>query len=248
MASPGKRALKDAAKLHLREQLHRVRLSKNPLNPANQEPRLKTLQAWQQQRLADGYGDLRAQPRFRAACNFFINDLYGPQDFSQRDADVERIYPIMCRLLPAAVLDTVALAVELDALSHELDAATAQWLEEGQPVTLERYRAAYVAATTVEQRRHQIVLLLVLGRELDRLVKKPMLWDLLRMCRWPARMAGLSALQSFLERGFDAFRQLKGAGPFLRTIAAREKRFAQALRTTETSSNTQTVLRQPEAA
>lgn len=225
-----KRALKDAAKLHLRAQLERVRLSKNPRNPANQDPRLKALQTWQQQRLARDYEDLRAQPRFRAACHFFINDLYGPQDFSQRDADVERIYPIMCRLLPAAVLDTVALAVELDALSHELDVATALQLTPGEPVTLERYRTAYVSATSLDQRRHQIVLLLVLGRELDRLVKKPMLWDLLRMCRWPARMAGLSALQSFLERGFDAFRQLKGAGPFLRTIAAREKRFARALR------------------
>lgn len=229
MAS-SKKALKDAAKLHLREQLERVRRSKNPLNPANQDPRLKALQTWQQQRLADDYADLRGQNRFRAACNFFINDLYGPQDFSQRDADVERIYPIMCRLLPAAVLDTVTLAVELDALSHELDVATAMMLEPGQPVTREHYRAAYLAGTTADQRRHQIVLLLVLGRELDRLVRKPMLWDLLRMCRWPARLAGLSALQSFLERGFDAFRQLKGAGLFLRTIAAREKRFARELR------------------
>jgi hypothetical protein len=225
-----KKALKDAAKLHLREQLERARRSKNPVNPGNQDPRLKVLQSWQQQRLADDYADLRTQPRFRAACNFFINDLYGPQDFSQRDADVERIYPIMCRLLPAAVLDTVTLAVELDALSHELDVATALMLEPGQPVSMASYRAAYIAGTTAEQRRHQIVLLLVLGRELDRLVRKPMLWDLLRMCRWPARLAGLSALQSFLERGFDAFRQLKGAGPFLRTIAAREKRFARELR------------------
>jgi hypothetical protein len=37
--------------------------------------------------------------------------------------------------------------------------------------------------------------------------------------RGPARSAGLAALQSFLESGFDTFRGMRGAGEFLSTIA-----------------------------
>lgn len=221
--------LKAQAREHLRAMLVRLKEVKGKGRPGNDSPMLISLQSWQQQRLAGDYATLRAQSRFTAACTFFIEDLYGPQDFSQRDADIERIFPIMVRLLPPAVLGTVAQAVELDALSHELDRMTAMALPAGQPVTLDSYALAYRSATTTEQREHQLLLLLKLGRELDRLVRKPMLWDLLRMCRWPARMAGLNALQSFLERGFDAFRKLKGANAFLLYIVRRERRFMQEL-------------------
>jgi hypothetical protein len=40
--------------------------------------------------------------------------------------------------------------------------------------------------------------------------------------RGPARMAGLADLQDFLERGFAAFRDLKGADEFLATLKERE--------------------------
>lgn len=41
--------------------------------------------------------------------------------------------------------------------------------------------------------------------------------------RRPARLAGMEDLQSFLERGFEAFRHMGGADYFLATIGAREK-------------------------
>jgi hypothetical protein len=40
----------------------------------------------------------------------------------------------------------------------------------------------------------------------------------------PARAAGLQALHEFLARGFRTFRAMRGAGEFLATIAARERR------------------------
>jgi hypothetical protein len=42
------------------------------------------------------------------------------------------------------------------------------------------------------------------------------------MMRQPARLAGLGQLHDFLERGFDAFRRMGGAGEFLTTVVARE--------------------------
>jgi hypothetical protein len=41
--------------------------------------------------------------------------------------------------------------------------------------------------------------------------------------RTPAQAAGLAALQQFLERGFDTFRQLRGAAGFLQIVAKRDR-------------------------
>jgi hypothetical protein len=47
--------------------------------------------------------------------------------------------------------------------------------------------------------------------------------------RQPARVAGLSALQDFLERGFGAFRQMAGADEFLATVETRESALMNAI-------------------
>jgi hypothetical protein len=199
-------------------------------------PRLKALRAWQAQRLAASYRDLQTSERFSAACNFFLSDLYGEGEFADRDRQVERVVPIMMKLLPPGVLSSLARAIELNAVSQELDFACAAALDPRctsiQAISATDYARAYSSSASDRQRRHQLALLLVLGRELDRLVRKPMLKDLLHLCRWPAKLAGLGALQSFLERGFDAFGKLRGAGPFLGTILTRERAFMREQRRT----------------
>jgi hypothetical protein len=213
----------------LKFQLERNAIARNAADPRNSDPRLKLLQRWQAERLARDYESLRQQPKNDAACDFFLMELYGDQDFSQRDKDVERIYPIMVKLLPAQVLETVSRAVELNALSHELDLAMLAHL----PADLTRmpsfaqYAAAYQQTAGNGARRYQLARILFLGRELARVVKIPLMYKLLQMCRWPAKMAGLGALQAFLERGFAAFVKLDGARPFLNAIRMREKAFMQ---------------------
>ena len=49
------------------------------------------------------------------------------------------------------------------------------------------------------------------------------------MMRGPARAAGLAALQTFLERGFDTFAAMKGAEPFLDAVQGREQAAIQRL-------------------
>ena len=58
---------------------------------------------WQARRLNATYSDLAADPRYAGAIAFFQSELYGPGDFSQRDADLARVVPIMIRVLPDAV-------------------------------------------------------------------------------------------------------------------------------------------------
>lgn len=214
--------------LLLRLQQHRRQQDQDPAVAE----RLSALRAWQARRLAATYADIRGTTRFGGPCEFFLSDLYGEGDFADRDRAVERVVPIMLRLLPEGVLASLARAIELNALSQELDHALAASLPphctHAEAISDSDYAAAYALSAEPQARRRQLALLLVLGRELDRLVRKPLLSELLRMCRWPARLAGLGALQSFLERGFDAFGRLAGAGPFLGTILRRERAFMRA--------------------
>ena len=191
---------------------------------------LDRLSAWQAQRLSNTYKDLAGDKRYAGAIEFFRNDLYGGTDFTQRDADLARVVPAMVRLLPEAVIVTVARAVELNALAHELDRALLAAL--GRPaaqMTVAGYCRAYRAMGEFALRRRQIALIGEVGNALDRYVRKPMLGAALTMMRRPARAAGLGALQDFLERGFAAFRGMRGAQDFLAQVDSRETAINEAI-------------------
>jgi len=184
---------------------------------------LERLSDWQSRRLAVTYADLARDPRYAEAIAFFQTDLYGPQDFSRRDADLARVVPMMARMLPESVILTVAKAMELSALSHELDMRVNEFLPRADAqFTVEDYCRAFRRAGRVPERKRQIELIGEVGMALDRAVGKPLIRSALALMRAPARAAGLGELQTFLERGFDAFRRMKGAETFLATIRDRE--------------------------
>ncbi len=222
-APPAASALSSALERVLR--LHALRHADAQLARA-----LDELSAWQARRLRHTYADLAAEPRYRAAVDFFQDDLYGPGDFAQRDADLARVVPAMSRLLPASVIAIVARAMELNALSHELDrAVVARLARADATIAVEDYCRAYRASGERPLRARQIALIGEVGAGLDRYVRAPVIRGALAMMRKPAHAAGLGALQDFLERGFDAFRRMKGAGEFLATVDARERRINDAI-------------------
>jgi hypothetical protein len=184
-------------------------------------PRLAELKEWQAERLRATYADMAAQPRYRAATSFFLDDLYGPKDFSGRDQAMLRIVPVMTRILPASALETASLAIELEALSEDLDQRAAAALAPG-PIDVRTYGDAYRGASTRAERERQIDLIVAVGERLDALVRKPLVARTLRLMRTPANMAGLQDLQEFLERGFKAFGAMHGAGDFLQLVRSRE--------------------------
>ena len=195
------------------------------LDPAAARARL-SLREWQAGRLARSHRQLLGSPRFGPAASFFISDLYGPKDFSCRDKEVERILPLLIRMLPASALRTLALAVELDALTEELDSAmVAELCRAGQIEHIDEaaYAAAYRAVACRAERQHQIALIRETGQALDRLTKKPLLSSLLKMMRHPAQLAGLGDLHQFLDRGFHAFRGMGSASDFLDAIENKEQ-------------------------
>lgn len=183
---------------------------------------LDRLAAWQSRRLRATYADLARQACYADAIAFFETDLYGPGDFSRRDADLARIAPLMAKVLPAGVIAMVSRAMELSTLSHDLDRALLLRLPEGAAVSAATYCEAYRALANRAARERQIALIVDVGRALDRYVGKPFVRTSLSAMRQPARLAGLGALQHFLERGVAAFRRMGGAGEFLATIESRE--------------------------
>jgi hypothetical protein len=184
---------------------------------------LGRLSEWQSRRLRMTYADLAAQPRYADAIEFFQQDLYGAADFSRRDADLARVVPVIVRLLPENLVSAVALAVELNALSGELDRVLLSRLPRADGnFTVAEYCKAYRRTANFPLRKRQIKLIGDVGIALDRYVGKPLVRTALTMMRQPARMAGMGVLQDFLERGFAAFRRMHGAAEFLATIETRE--------------------------
>lgn len=182
------------------------------------------LRSWQATRLARTYADLLQSERFGAAAEFFLSDLYGPKDFSARDADIVRLVPLMARTLPLSALQTISRALELDALSENLDAKVAAELCHLGVLTIDgaNYAAAYRSAGERPLRERQIALIEEIGRALERLTRKPLVRGALRAMRKPAQLAGMATLQEFLERGFNAFQMMGNADEFLQTVCGRE--------------------------
>ena len=184
---------------------------------------LERVSTWQALRLTRTYADLEAQPRYCDAIEFFETDLYGGADFSRRDADLARVVPILVRTLPERVIATIAQAMELNALSQELDRALLARLPSvDRPFSVAEYCRAYRLMGNRPGRERQIGLIIEVGAALDRFVRMPLLHTALVLMRQPARMAGMLVLHDFLERGFTAFRHMHGAKEFLETIEGRE--------------------------
>jgi hypothetical protein len=189
------------------------------------------VKAYQQARFERTYADVLDSPQEGAAARFFLTELYGPQDFSRRDAQFARIVPALVRLFPAAIVATVAELAQLHMLSETLDSAMAREVE-ASPVSRAgafaidgaAYGRAWRAVGRSADRERQLQLMLAVGFALERYTRNPVLRHGLRGMRRPARAAGLETLQQFLETGFDTFGRLGSrAHGFLDLIAARER-------------------------
>lgn len=214
------------------EQLHAERRANSGLAVA-----LEKVALWQAGRLRTTYEDLAAQARYTDAIDFFQTDLYGSIDFARRDADLARVVPVMTMMLPERVIATVAQAMELNALSHELDRALlAQLPRQDGVFTPGEYCVAYRRMGNRPGRERQIDLIGEIGAALDVYVKTPLIQTALMMMRAPARLAGVGVLHDFLERGFMAFRKMRGAVEFLATIDSRERQLMNALFAGETGA------------
>lgn len=190
--------------------------------------RIKRLQA---QRFRGTYADVLQHPAQGLAARFFLDELYGDHDFHQRDTQFARIAGAIERIFPEAVAELSVDLAEMHALTETLDHTLAShWLSfDPRGSDAERYVKAWRATGQRESRERQLAVVQHMGAELQRMTRSRSLLTMLKMMRRPAQAAGLSDLQHFLEAGFAAFGGLGDARPFLAIVAARERRWIDAL-------------------
>jgi hypothetical protein len=107
---------------------------------------LRQVKEFQHRRFEATYADLLAQPRYARAARFFLQELYGPGDFSARDQQFARVVPALVRLFPDDIVVTVALLSQLHALSEKLDSEMADSLQgalNNTPLNPHRYAQAW---------------------------------------------------------------------------------------------------------
>ncbi|HQQ70494.1 MAG TPA: hypothetical protein PLL92_09315 [Alicycliphilus sp.] len=195
---------------------------------------VRAVKGYQHARFQHTYADMLAHQRYGAAAQFFLDDLYGPGDFTSRDEQFARIVPGLVRMFPREIVTTVLSLGQLHALSERLDtemgvALLAASPEAAGPVDGARYGLLWRSVGQAHERERQIVLMLRVGQALDGYTRNTLLRHSLRLMRGPAQAAGLGALQNFLERGFDTFRAMRGSEEFLAVIATRERALASLL-------------------
>ncbi|GAA6141344.1 hypothetical protein NBRC116584_11620 [Hydrogenophaga sp. 5NK40-0174] len=192
---------------------------------------IKSLQA---ARFRGTYSDFLAHPAYAAATRFFLDELYGEGDFSGRDEQFARIAGAIERLFPPEVGDLAVDLATTHGLTERLDHAMARQLppqtgtlSDGELVRA--YVHAWRQVGEAQSRARQLSVVIHMGQELDRLTRRRSLRMALRLMRGPAKAAGLSELQRFLEAGFDAFSGMRSPQTLLDAIEQRERDWLEAL-------------------
>lgn len=177
----------------------------------------QAVQRWQVELLRERHAQFLADARYAPVTRFFLEDMYA-LDLKQLADEAERALPIATRIMPDAALHAAAVALQLNALTGELDERVATLLFEDmgvRKITRESYAEAYRRAATREERHRQLHLLRELGGQLDRHVRSRMIYAAFRLAGRPARMAGLAGLYDFLDRGFTVMRPMDSASNYI---------------------------------
>jgi len=186
---------------------------------------LDQLRRWQTDRLLVTHRELLEDPYYRNAAEFVLYDVYGGINLCDVVHDIQRALPVAVKLFSKKVMETAAVALELNLVTAELDQALVKTHFDTlaiPAVTDQSYIEAVHASNQFKMREHQIHLAQQLGNKIDRYIVSRMIYAGFKMAKGPAQAAGLDALYQFMQRGFDVLRPLGGAEQFLVKITTSE--------------------------
>lgn len=189
---------------------------------------LAKLAQWQSERLKHSHNELYSSANYQQGLAFLFTELYSDTDFTERDRDLERIFPKMVKLLPSSVIETVSLLVELNMLTQMLDLELVQKLFidlEHATINEKNYCEAYQLCNNQQQRAYQIKLTESLGKKLDKYARSQVIMFSLKLSKNAAKSAGLGALHNFLSSGFAAFHSMQNIDALMHTIALKETEY-----------------------
>lgn len=183
------------------------------------------LQKWQAQRMRKTHTALLEDDKYRIATEFFLDDIYGGIDLTDIANEAERVINKALKILPEKVMVTATYALELNALSAELDERLADYLfyEMGESdISMEAYTEAFRRSASLEERQRQVDLAKKLAVGIDKYVRSRVVYTTFKLVRKPAHNAGIGNLYGFMGKGFDAMRPMGSASAVIHRIVDRE--------------------------
>jgi hypothetical protein len=210
----------------LKELENNPELRQKPAAPAQLDPKLLMLRAWQANRLSRTYVDLLETGQYGPASRFFLSDIYASKDFSQRDHDIVTIYTFLSHILPPISLQLLRDSIELNQMTDALDKALLAVLVDQLGVTTTitpaRYARAYQICDNYAERAAQIRGIAKTVKAVGEGARWPLVSAALKLVHKPAVRAGWVELYEFLDRGYKAFKPMKNIGYFVDVIRDRE--------------------------
>lgn len=188
--------------------------------------KLYRLQKWQAERMKKTHEQLLDDEKYRDATLFFLEDIYGGIDLSDLANEAERAMNKALKILPEKVMATSAHALELNALSAELDEllALALFYEmEKEEFSMEDYTQAFRMSAAKELRDRQTLLARELAVGLDKYVRSRVIYATFKMVRRPAHKAGIGNLYNFMGKGFEVMRPMGSASLVVHAILEKEE-------------------------
>ena len=186
---------------------------------------LFNLQKWQAQRMRKTHQTLLEDDKYRVATEFFLDDIYGGIDLTDIANEAERVINKALKILPEKVMVTATYALELNALSAELDERLADYLfyEMGETdISMEAYTEAFRRSAALELRQRQVELAKQLAVGLDKYVRSRLVYSTFKLVKKPAHRAGIGNLYGFMGKGFDAMRPMGSASDVIHRIVDKE--------------------------
>ncbi len=184
-----------------------------------------TLQTFQSDRLRRDHADLAAEPQFRDIAEFFFAEIYGPRDFTNRDAQARRLHAIV-GYLPGVALKDVESVLQLLELTQRLDdtllAALRQLGHDGDALDAATYDCAYRLADNYDRRVEQLELIRASMYRVHDLTMRPLFGAALARVQPIAQLAGLGEIVHFLALGYRAVKPVREIHRFVETIIMRE--------------------------
>jgi hypothetical protein len=184
-----------------------------------------TLQAFQSQRLRRDHADLADEPQYHQLAEFFFQEMYGPNDFSARDEQAQRLYQF-ANLVPGLATRDIKDVLELLELTNRLDDAIAAQLSvlaaalEFDEIAYER---AYQLCDNYDDRMRQIELSRSTLYNVYRMAHQPLIGALLQRSQALAQAVGMNDLHRFLHLGWQAILPVRDIHRFVETILLREQ-------------------------
>jgi hypothetical protein len=183
------------------------------------------LQRFQSNRLRRDHADLAAERQYCELGEFFFEEMYGPRDFSARDAQARRLHQFV-HLVPGVAVADVQKVLQLLDLSNRLDDAVVVWLLElGAPPDFDEavYERAYRLADNYGDRVAQLDLVRDSLYNVYRMTRRPLVGMALERTHGLAQRVGMADIHGFLLKGYIAIQPVRDIHRFVETVTLRER-------------------------